>query len=91
MSYNFNIPAEIIDLANSNGLDLIGTGGGCDYVYRELAGGKVAVLLGIEDPQVWDVNEPCHVTVFEDDNWDAICENTPFPNVLAGMEYMKTL
>jgi hypothetical protein len=64
---HYNIPTEIMNRAKELGLYGIGTGGGCDYVYRKAEGCEI-IMSDTEDASSPDtLDSPAEVCIFVDD------------------------
>lgn len=93
---SFNIPEEILNEAEKQGLEAMGTGGGLDYVYKDLGknsdGSSRVVLLG--DPD--DAGSPdrlsskCELHIMLSEDWT---EQISFPVKTAreGMRVMASM
>lgn len=86
----YNVPDVLVAYGKKKGLELIGTGGSFDYLYRVLPDGRELVLGGVEDP----TNQPefdgeASVGIFTDESWsDGDTKN--FPTAKEAMDFMAT-
>ena len=88
LSRTFNIPEAIVRQAEVHGLDLISTGGGFDYVWRDLGDDKCLVLSGAklyESPP--NLSAAAIVTIHFDEDWTQSV-SISFPTALAAMIFM---
>tara|TARA_R110002050_G_scaffold34708_4_gene87494 strand:+ start:1214 stop:1657 length:444 start_codon:yes stop_codon:yes gene_type:complete len=84
-----NIPDKLWSEAEKRGLDWISTGGGCDFIYREI--GKVELVLGcVESHECPDsLSEPCFVSIYVDDKeWSGTLVES-FTSVTKALDWMK--
>lgn len=84
-----NISTQITDFAAALNLDTIATGGGCDYVCRNLSGGAQLTLGGTEDPESPErLDEPALVNLYSDESWQDCVISLRFPTAKSAMEAM---
>lgn len=68
----FNINPEIVQLAESMGLECIATGGGIDYVFKHFDNGMEAIITDREDAgSPDDLTSPCDLIIYMDNNWES--------------------
>lgn len=86
----YNITLEIIKSANARPfLTAIATGGGCDYIARELQGGRVLVLGCQEDASSPDrLDEPSTVTLYFEESWSESFIVFVFDTAAEAMDFM---
>jgi hypothetical protein len=88
-----NIADEIVERANALGLDAMATGGGCDYICKDLGQNddgstRVAVLASAEGPESpYTLNEASCVDVYLTGIWD-VGFGISFPSAEEAMKAM---
>ena len=68
----FNIEKEVIDKANDYNLDAMATGGGCDYIFKQVGEKpwQCALLCNLyKDCSPDTVDEKAIVAIFIDEEW----------------------
>ena len=67
-----SINPEIVQLAESLGLECIATGGGIDYVFKRFDNGMEAIIADREDAgSPDDLASPCDLIIWKDDAWES--------------------
>jgi hypothetical protein len=90
-----NIPQVIWNNAEKKGLDWISTGGGLDYIHREVGGVELVLDLDAKDggfhtyTDVRQMGEPCAVTIYKDPpHWTDPFEVKEFDTVGKALHWM---
>lgn len=67
-----NINPEIIQLAESLGLECISTGGGIDYVWKRFDNGMEAIVCDWQDAgSPLELCDECDLMIWDDDAWQS--------------------
>lgn len=87
-----SIAPEIWAVAKSFGLDWIGTGGGFDFVWKKLGGGRCAVLTArLEPGSPPALDAPASIVLFLNEDWNDDSIEIPFGTALEALNHLANV